>query len=179
MASISAYADELLLDFADAVHIEIARVLREHLGNDWLAQGVRKHFPREQFARVEAMLTNPMRVVEMDKAPSDLHGLEHFWNIINGNWKFFQSSFQDKQRTEVFLGEIAELRHNLAHRRKHHILLRGNLIRIVDNCRLVLSALNSPNANAFAEVVDSLSFGGGPMGPSSGWSSPTKRRDIC
>ena len=165
MASISAYADELLLDFADAVHAELAHVLREHFGNDWLARGVRKHFPEKQFSRVEAMLKNPMRVVEMNKARSDLHGLEHFWNIINGNWELFRVSFQDKQRTEVFLSEIAELRHNLAHRRKHHTLLRGNLIRIVENCRLVLSALSSPHANTFGEVVDSLSSGGTPWGP--------------
>ena len=125
MASINQYADNLLIDFADAAHVEVQRILRQHFGADWLARGVRKHFPPEQFLRVERMLGNPMRVVEMNKTAADLHGLEHFWNIINGNWSLFHASFSDKTRTEVYFGEIAELRNNLAHRRGHHTLLRG------------------------------------------------------
>ena len=164
MASINQYADRLLLDFADAAHAEVQRVLRQHHGPDWLAKGVRKHFPPEQFRRVETMLANPMRVVEMNKTTADIHGLEHFWNIIDGNWPLFRASFGDKARTNVFFGEIAELRHNLAHRRGHHTLLRSNLIRILDNCRLILSALDSPKAAQFTEVVDSLSSGGSPWG---------------
>ena len=163
--SISAYADALLLDFADAVHAELTRILRDHFGDAWLVDGVRRHFRPEQFSRVEAMLQNPMRAVHMNKTAAELHGLEHFWNIINGNWVLFRSRFRDKSRTEVFFGEIAELRHNLAHRRKHHTLPRGNLIRIVDNCRMVLSALDSSEANRFAEVVESLSTGAIPWGP--------------
>ena len=165
MASISTYAEDLLMDFADAVHVELTRLLKQQFGEDWLRLGVRKHLPSEQFDRVEAMLTNPMRVVDMDKTPSELHGLEHFWNIINGNWLLFRSTFEHKRRTEVFLGEIAELRHNLAHRRKHHTLLRANLIRVVDNCRMVLQALDSHKAADFADVVESLSSGGSPWGP--------------
>ena len=165
MASINAYADELLLDFVDAAHVELTRVLQGHFGADWLTHGVHRHFKKEQFSRIEALLTNPMRVVEMNKAPEELYGLEHFWNIIGGNWPLFQARFEDKKRTEVFLGEIAELRHNLAHRRKHHTLLRPNLIRIVDDCRLVLAALNSPRADEFFDTVESLSSGGTPWGP--------------
>ena len=164
MGSINSYADELMIDFADAANREIARVLAEEFGHDWLTQGVRKHFKPEQFERVEQMLQNPMRVVEMEKGPEDVHGLEHFWQIINGNWGLFATRFQDKQRTQVFLSEIKEMRDNLAHRRKRHVLLRSDLVRIVGNCRMVLSAFESRSADKFAEVVDSLSSGGAPWG---------------
>ena len=166
MDSINSYADELMIDFADAAHREVARVLAEEFGDDWLTLGVRKHFKLEQFHRVEHMLQNPMRVVEMEKGPEDLHGVEHFWQIINGNWGLFATRFQDKQRTQVFLSEIKEMRDNLAHRRKRHVLVRSDLVRIVGNCRMVLSALESRSADKFAEVVDSLSSGGSPLGSS-------------
>ena len=110
------------------------------------------------------MLQNPMRAVAMNKTPAELHGLEHFWNIIAGNWNLLSTNFRDKKRTEVFLAEITELRHNLAHRRKHHTLPRGTLIRIADNCRIVLAALESRQATKFAAVVESLSSGGTPWG---------------
>ena len=166
MSDINTYADDLLLEFADAVHTELAQALRAKFGDEWLAVGVRKHFRQEQFKRVERMLQNPMRVVEMNKAEGEIHGLEHFWNIINGNWDLFGDAFQDKPRTEVYLGEIAELRNNLAHRRKHHVLLKSDLVRIVGNCRMILSALGSRHADKFTENVDSLIAGGSPWGPS-------------
>ena len=166
MTSINTYADELLIDFADAAHAELAQVLKGTFGDDWLTEGVRKHFKQDQFARVESMLQNPMSVVEMDKAPDDLHGLEHFWQIINGNWPIFGNAFQDKNRTEVYLGEITELRNNLAHRRKRHVLLKRDLIRIAGSCRLVLSALGSKESEKFGDIVDSLTSGGSPWGTS-------------
>ena len=166
MTNINSYAGELLIEFADAVHAALARVLNEEFGDQWLAQGVRKHFKEEQFAKVQKMLQNPMRVVEMQKAEEEIHGLEHFWQIINGNWKLFRDHLLDKQRAEVFLQEIAELRHNLSHRMGHHVLLKSDLIRIMGNCRMVLSALESPTSDKFAEVVDSLIAGGSPWGGS-------------
>ena len=134
MADINDYANNLLIDFSDALHAELKRILQVAYGSNWIARGVRKHFHADQFTRVEAMLQNPLRVVDMNKTQEDFHGLEHFWNIINGNWRLFQPFFQDKQRTEVYLGEITELRHNLAHRRRSHVLLKGDLVRIVGNC---------------------------------------------
>ena len=164
MPDINTYADELLIDFADAVHSEFNQTLAAEFGEDWLLQGVRKHFPGEQFDRVERMLTNPMRVVEMDKSPEEIHGLEHFWRIIEGNWRLFDSRFVDKKRTQVYLDEITELRHNLAHRRKRHTLLRSHLIRIVGSCRMILSSLGSRDAGKFADIELSLSSGGMPWG---------------
>ena len=165
MSSINTYADQVLLDFTDAVHAELFRILHAHYGPDWLTQGVRKHFAKQQFLRVEQMLQNPMRVIDMGKQPDELHGLEHFWNIVNGNWSLFKNSLGDKARTEVFLGEISELRHNLAHRRNRHILLNAHFIRIVDNCCLLLAALHSPHYDKFCETRDSLASGGAPWGP--------------
>ena len=165
MTDINNYGNDLLLDFCDAVHVEIKRELSHHFGADWLTSGVRKHFKSEQFSRVETMLQSPMRVVDMDKNDEDLYGIEHLWNIIEGNWSpLFQRLFQDRLRTQVYLGEIAELRHNLAHRRGRHYLLKTNLARIVGNCRLVLSAMNSPRAEFFAEVEESLNAGVTPWG---------------
>ena len=164
MPDISTYASELLIDFADAVHAELARVLQKAFGEQWLAQGIRRHFKEEQFAKVQKMLQNPMRVVEMQKTEDEIHGLEHFWQIINGNWNLFKDYFVDRQRAEVFLLEIAELRHNLSHRMGHHVLLKSDLIRIMGNCRIVLSALDSPTSDKFAEVIDTLTVGGSPWG---------------
>ena len=164
MPSINEYADALLLDFADAAHVKISAELKATYGDEWLHQGVRKHFQASQFYRVERMLQNPMRVVDMGKADEELHGLEHFWQIINGNWPLFGETFGDKKRAEVYLSEISELRNNLAHRRKRHILLRGDLIRIAGNCRMILSALGAREAETFSDIVDSLSSGGVPWG---------------
>ena len=166
MPNINTYANELLIEFADAVHAELTRVLKMEFREKWLAQGIQKHFKEEQFTRVQKMLQNPMRVVEMQKSEDEIHGLEHFWQIINGNWKLFREYFNDKQRTEVFLQEITELRNNLSHRMGHHVLLKSDLVRIMGNCRIVLSALESTISDRFAEIVDSLVAGGSPWGRS-------------
>ena len=170
MSNINRYADDLLLEFGDAVHVELKRVLRGKFGDDWLPLGVRKHFKEEQFARVEKMLQNPLRVVEMYKSSEEIHGLDHFWNIVQGNWDFFEGVFQDRVRAQVYFSEIAELRNNLAHRMQHHVLLKSDLIRIAGNCRMVLSALESRRADRFAEIVNLLVAGGSP------WGSPLEGR---
>ena len=160
MADINAFATDLLIDFTDAMHKEMRRVLECEYGEDWIAKGVRRHFLPDHFSRVEAMISNPMRAVLIDKDRDEIHGLEHFWNIINGNWRIFQRFFGDRKRTEVYLGEISELRHNLAHRRRRHILLKSDLVRIAGDCAKCLSALESVQAERFVEVVDSLTSGG-------------------
>ena len=164
MNNITTFANDLLLKFTDAFHEQIVPILQREFGSDWLTVGVRKHFPSTQFSRVEAMLQNPLRAVDMDKAPEDIHGVEHFWQIIDGNWTLFQPYFQDRTRTQVYLEEISELRHNLSHRRGHHVLLKSDLVRIVGNCAKCLSALRSSHFDQFVEVVDSLTSGGTPWG---------------
>ena len=164
MYDINSYANERLLDFMDAVHIEFQRILQQHFGETWVNRCVRKHCNRQYFARAEKMLQSPMRVVEMDRSEDEIYGIEHLWDIIRGNWFLFNQSFENRTRTEAYLGEIKELRNNLAHRRKRHYLLRPNLIRILGSCQIILSALKSPSADAFAEIVESLSSGGTPWG---------------
>ncbi len=164
MPDINSYAEDLLIDFADSIHLALSKHLRNEFGDSWLEHGVRKHFRSDYFARVEEMLQSPLRVVDMGKQPEEVHGLEHLWNIIGGNWELFASNFHDRKRTEVYLGEIVELRNNLAHRRKRHVLLKSQLIRILGNCRMILGAMGSEKADSFAETVDQLSSGGTPWG---------------
>ena len=170
MTDINNYANDLLLDFCDAVHTCLAKRLEDHFGSDWFEQGVRKHFKPDYFDRVREMLNSPMRVVDMDKTEEDLYGIEHMWNIINGNWHIFQEDFgrgnASKNRTETYLGEIKELRDNLAHRRPRHYLLRTDLIRIMGSCHKISSALKLPIADRFWDIVESLSAGVSPWGPS-------------
>ena len=164
MSDITTYTSNLLLDFTDAFHERLSLVLKDEFGDSWIDQGVRKHFKPDYFIRVEKMLTSPLRVVDMSRSESELYGLEHLWNIVDGNWQSFSRVFQDKERTRVYLSEIVELRNNLAHRRTRHVVLRNNLIRFADNCRLLLSATGSPAAERFTGVVDLLSSGGVPWG---------------
>ena len=166
MADINTYANDRLIDFVDAMHAEIARILEKEFGDEWLTRGVRRHFRESQFARVERSLTNPLRVIDMAQTPDEVHGLEHFWTIINGNWKLFAEYLQHKTRAESYLSEISEMRHNLAHRRKRHVLLNHELLRIMDNCRIMLRALKSRDSEKFDDIVDFLSSGVRPWGES-------------
>ena len=112
----------------------------------------RKHFKRGNFDRIEEMLSSPMRVVDMKREESglELYGVEHLWQIVNGSWKgLFESIFRNRVRTEACLGEITEVRHNLAHRHKHHVVLRSSLVRFVQNCRMLLVALETQDSDTF------------------------------
>ena len=166
MADINHYASDLLLEFCDAAHSRLAERLEAHFGSDWLEQGIQKHVKADSFDRVLEMLRSPMRVVDMGKTEDELYGIEHIWRIVDGNWRIFQEDFgrANRNRTETYLGEITELRNNLAHRRRRHFLLRRDLIRIVGSCQMILNALRSPVADKFTEIVDSLSTGELPWG---------------
>ena len=164
MSDVNNYATDLLLDFYDAAHPELSRILGNEFGGDWVALGIRKHFKPDYFDRVSEMLRSPMRRVNMDRTEDEVFGIEHLWNIVNGNWSLFKKTFEDKSRTQVYLSEITELRNNLAHRKKRHVLLRSNLLRTIGSCQVILSALQSPRADTFAEIVDSLSSGATPWG---------------
>lgn len=167
MPTIAEYADERLREFLDAAHDEIKIALWQKHGQAWLEQGVRRHLERSYFRRVEEMLANPMRVVHMDKEPEELYGVEHLSNIINGNpdaFPGFHVNANAKQRGQVFLSEISELRHNLAHRRTRHILPKRNLVRAMDNCAKVLESLGSAKAKIFEDIHDSLISGMHPWG---------------
>ena len=97
-----------------------------------------------------------MKVVDMGKSPADLYGIEHLANIIEGNWAIFENRFGDRERTKVCLGEITELRNNLAHRRKEHLIRRENLARFAQNAQMLLNAIGSPTETDFADTVESL-----------------------
>jgi len=86
-ADINDYANELLLEFLDGFHEQLKADLRAVYGDDWLEQGVQRHFKVEYFERARQMLESPMRVVDMDKTDEELFGVEHLWNIVNANWK--------------------------------------------------------------------------------------------
>lgn len=161
---INTYANDLLFDFVDAFHRVLSARLRDAFGADWINKGVRKHFAKDVFARTEQMLSSPMRVVDVDREPGDLYGVEHLGNIIDGNWSLFKEAFGNRSRTQVYLSEVAELRHNLAHRRKSHHVRRNDLMRFAENARMLLAALEAPESEQFAGIVDSLLQGGAPWG---------------
>ena len=178
MSDINSFASDRLLDFIDATHWKIQQILETDFQNNWLEVGVLRHCNREYFLKVKEMLESPMRVVDMDKADEDLYGIEHLWQIVGGNWQlfsqFFGSRAEDKRRVEVHLGEIKEVRHNLSHRRAKHLLRRAELLRLLDNCHRLLSALGSDQSRQFSEWVEIISNGGMPWGESLlGWLPPS------
>ena len=162
--NINDYANEKLMDFLDGFHGRMVSGLKEALGNDWLEKGVRKHFSEEGLSRTKNMLSNPMRVVDMGKSTDDIYGIEHLSNIVNGNWDTFGPLFGDRARATGYLGEITELRNNLAHRRKEHIIRRVDLIRFIQNAQILLDAIKSPIAKEFHDILDSLLSGVDPWG---------------
>lgn len=166
MANITEYASELLLDFSEIMYRELTATLKTAYGESWLEKGVKKHFPDEHFARVEKMLTSPNRVIDMGQDESELYGVEHIWNIVNGNWHLFSDKFEDKKRSEVYFGEITELRHNLAHRRKRHLLPRQNLLRFAQDARILLECLGATEVSKFSSIEETLISGGSDWGTS-------------
>ena len=115
-----------------------------------------------------------MRVVDMDRDDDEIYGAEHIYNIVQGNWKLFDELAHDKRRTEVYFQEITELRHNLAHRRRRHVVLRNDLVRLVQNGRILLNAVGSSAGEKFADIEESLISGGSPWGTSLGGNLPPR-----
>jgi hypothetical protein len=162
---INEYANGLLLSFLDAFHAQMRLDLRERYGDGWLKQGVERHLKADYFQRTREMLESPMRVVDMGKTDEELVGVEHLWNVVNGNWKdIYGPRFTDRQRTQVYLGEIAEVRHNVSHRRTRHFLRRSELTRFAQNCAVLLRCAGSPEASRFEETAEALSAGASPWG---------------
>ncbi len=172
MSDINTYASDLMIDFLDASHDRIRSALTQSLGDAWLREGVERHLNRRGLERAREMLSSPMAVVDMGKADEDLYGVEHLASIVLGNWQIFETAFVDRKRTEVYFGEVAELRHNLAHRRRHHILERKELLRFVRNAQMLLAAFNSPTAYQFEAIAASLEQGGSPWGSQLGGALP-------
>lgn len=166
MPDITSYTNDLLLDFLDGFHAEISRRLSDEFGDQWIELGVRPKMGKSYFEKAEKMLRSPMRVVDMDKGDDEIYGLEHIINIVQGNWKLFDELAGDKERTQVYLLEVSELRHNLAHRRKRHVVLRNDLVRFVQNGRILLTAVGSPVGEKFSDIEHSLISGGAPWGAS-------------
>jgi hypothetical protein len=163
---INEYANRLLLDFLDAFHECLTADVKREFGDDWLDLGVRKHLDSGSLDRTRQMLSSPMRVVDMNKTDEELFGVEHLAPIVTGNWKVlgYDKRFGDRDRTRVYLGEVAEVRHNVSHRRQRHFLRRAELLRFVSNCEMLLRAIGSDQADRFALVVESLSAGNTPWG---------------
>ena len=164
MRDINSYANDLLIEFLDAAHDKIRSVLRNEFGDDWFRDGVERHLNTRSLDRTRQMLDSPMAVVDMGKSDDELYGVEHLASIIAGNWSLFEEQFGRRNRTEVYLSEISELRHNVSHRRQHHMLRRAELLRFVRNAQLILAALDSPIGSKFDSVAASLEQGGSPWG---------------
>lgn len=164
-ADINSFANDLLLDFVDAFHAQMKSDLREEFGEAWLEQGVRRHLDASSLERARKMLESPMRVVDMEKTDEELYGVEHLGNIVAGNWKTVYSELLgNKERTLVYLGEIAEVRHNVSHRRRRHVLRRSEVVRLAQNCAMLLRGIGSTDATRYERVVESLNTGGTPWG---------------
>lgn len=172
MTDINSYANDLLIDFLDAAHEQISATLEREHGEDWLSVGVEGHLGAGAFARTREMLTSPMAVVDMGKTDEELYGVEHLSNIILGNWELFGDAFGNRNRTEVYFGEVSELRHNVSHRRQHHMLRRGDLLRFTKNAQMLLGALQSPRMAEFEAITASLEEGGSPWGNELGGALP-------
>ena len=108
----------------------------------------------------------------MEKTDEEIYGVEHLGNIVDGNWDIFRSVFVNRNRTKVFFGEIAEIRHNISHRRQRHMLRRVDLLRFASNAQILLSALGSPSNVKFEAVVASLEQGGSLWGNELGGTLP-------
>ena len=164
MSDINSYTNDRLIEFLDAFHLELSATIEGKFGEDWLALGIAKHLNEGYFDRTKAMLTSPMRVVDMGKTDEEIFGVEHLWNIVNGNWALFSERLGNRNRTETYLAEIAELRHNVSHRRQRHYLRRSELARFLQNARMLLTALGSPDAERFGTIAESIAAGGSPWG---------------
>lgn len=113
-----------------------------------------------------------MAVVDMGKTDEELYGVEHLANIVEGNWGTFKDRFVDRDRTKVYLLEVAELRHNVSHRRQRHMLRRREVLRFARNAQMMLAAFGSPVSNRFDAIASSLEQGGSPWGDELGGSLP-------
>jgi hypothetical protein len=142
--------------------------LQEEFGDEWLEKGVYRHLASEYFERTKAMLDAPMRVVDMGKTDDELFGVEHLGNVVKGNWRLFRDRLGSRERVDVYLGEIAEVRHNVAHRRKRHVLRRSEVSRLCQNCAILLRGVESDQADQFSRVVESLNAGATPWGSALG-----------
>ena len=107
MSDINSYANDLLIEFLDAAHESIESVLRDEFGNAWFGEGVERHLRSAALNRTREMLTSPMAVVDMEKTDEELYGVEHLSSIIVGNWSLFGDAFGNRQRTEVYFGEVS------------------------------------------------------------------------
>ena len=172
MSDINSYANDLLIDFLDAAHKELRGVLHEEFGDAWFEKGIARHLNSSALDRTRAMLESPMATIDMDRADEEIYGVEHLGSVVIGNWVLFEEAFGNRQRTEVYFGEISELRHNVSHRRQRHMLRRGDLLRFVRNAQLLLKAFGSPAALAFDSIAANLEQDGSPWGNELGGTLP-------
>lgn len=165
MSSINTYANELLLEFLDASHDALRSSLVAEYGDTWFQDGIERYLNPKSMERIRKMLNSPMAIIDMGKTDEELYGVEHLANIVIGNWKLFKKAFGTQPRTQVYFGEIAEVRHNLSHRRGRHILSMRELLRFVDNSARLLRAFKSPITGQFESIATSIEQGDLPWGP--------------
>jgi hypothetical protein len=170
---INGYTNDLLIKFLDAFHERLRSLLREQYGDQWFQQGVHPWLPVAMEGRTRSMLENPMRVVDMDKSHDELFGVEHLAKIVAGNWKTFRPLLHDKARTQVYLDEIREMRHNLSHRRGKHVLQVGEVARFTGNCAALLRSLGSDACATFDAVSENIYSGMTPWGMALGGRLPS------
>ena len=178
MSYINSYTNDLLIEFLDAIHDQIKARLQQEFGDQWFRDGVERHLHRSTFDRAREMLQSPMATVDMGKTDEELYGVEHLSSILLGNWPIFQDDLKSRSRTEVYLGEIAELRHNVSHRRQRHMLRRRELLRFVRNAQMLLDALGSPRALDFDMIATHLEQGGSPWGNELGGILPSETEIV-
>lgn len=159
MSDINTYAYSLLDEFVDAACGQVDATLQHEYGDDWLQKGVERHLHPDALQRTRKMLNSPMRAIDMGKTDEEIYGVEHLWNIIGGNWDLFSSRLEDRKRTEVYLGEITELRNNLMHRRSRHELKPREVQNFVTTAQRLLAALGSTKAKQFESVAAKLEQG--------------------
>ena len=110
------YVQDRVLDFFDEFDQFVRETLTTAFGATWFEDGVAPHVGKKYLERVKRNLTNPLRSVDQLKNDNELYGVEHLQNIIRGNRELFAKAFRDCDRACIYLAEIAEVRHALAHR---------------------------------------------------------------
>ena len=178
MSDINSYANDLLIEFLDAAHDKISSILQNEFGEPWFRKGIERHIDSGVLQRTRDMLSSPMAMVDMGKTDEELYGVEHLSSIVIGNWLLFERLFRNRNRTEVYFGEISELRHNVSHRRQRHMLRRNELIRFTRNAQMLLDALDSPSARRFETIAVSLEQGGSPWGYELGGTLPPETEIV-
>ena len=159
------YVEGKLIEFLDVLHTFLKARLAGAYGDDWFDKGVKPHINPKYVDRTKEMLSHPLRTVDMGKTDEELYGIEHIQNVLRGNLNLFEPWFRDCDRASLYLAEVAEVRHNISHRRGHHLLSASSARHCLDACGILLRAIQAPQADDFQTAADAISQGSFPWGP--------------